>query len=185
MINLLNKFFVVIRSLYVQVPFKKKSIFNGFRIGKGSLINNPSSIAIGDKVNIGKGAILNCSKNKPQALSIGNNVYIGRDLQLNAYESVVIGDSVLISDRVYISDATHNQFNYEEPIKDQGTRFKGKVCIKSGSWIGIGVAIMPGVIIGKNSIVSANSVVIHDVPDFQTVAGAPAKIIIDGNASGS
>jgi len=174
---------VIFRSLYIQVPFQKKSIFNGFRIGKDSRINNPSSIAIGDKVNIGKGAILNCSKNKPQALSIGNNVYIGRDSQINAYESVVIEDSVLIGDRVYISDATHNQFNYEEPIKDQGTRFKGKVCIKSGSWIGIGVAIMPGVIIGKNSIVGANSVVTHDVPAFSIVGGVPAKIIKVGEVS--
>ena len=39
------------RSFFIQIPFKKKSIFNGFRIDKGSVINNPSSIEIGEKVN--------------------------------------------------------------------------------------------------------------------------------------
>ena len=39
--------------------------------------------------------------------------------------------------------------------------------------------------IGKNSIVGANSVVTHDVPDYSTVAGSPAIIIRVGDASNS
>ena len=37
--------------------------------------------------------------------------------------------------------------------------------------------ILPGVTIGKNSIVAANSVVTKSVPDYSVVAGNPAKIL--------
>ena len=63
------------------------------------------------------------------------------------------------------------------PIIDQGTGFSGAVHIKTGSWIGIGACILPGVVIGKHAIVAANSVVTKDVPDFTVVGGVPAKII--------
>jgi acetyltransferase-like isoleucine patch superfamily enzyme len=175
MFGLILKFIIILKSSLIQIPFQKKSFFNGFRIGSGSVINNPSSISIGNKVNIGKNAVLNCSLDKKTSLNIGDNVYIGRDFQLNAYQSVVIEDDALISDRVYISDATHN-YDSDKPIKNQGTRFLGEVCIKSGSWIGIGSVIMPGVI-GKNSVVGANSVVTKNVPENSIVAGSPAKII--------
>jgi acetyltransferase-like isoleucine patch superfamily enzyme len=176
MIFLIKKSFSIARSIVIQLSFKNKFQLNGFRIGRGSVLSNPKSIEIGKKVNIGKDAIINCSYSKSSTLFIGDNVYIGRQVQVNAYESVVIENNVLISDRVYISDATHNQVNYNEPIIDQGTSFAGKVLIKSGCWIGIGVCILPGVTIGQNSIVAANSVVTVDVPDYSMVAGVPAKV---------
>ena len=36
---------------------------------------------------------------------------------------------------------------------------------------------MPGVTVGKNSVVAAGAIVTHDVPDYSIVAGVPAKII--------
>ena len=36
---------------------------------------------------------------------------------------------------------------------------------------------MPGVTIGVNSVVAANSVVTKDVPDYAIVGGSPAKVI--------
>jgi serine O-acetyltransferase len=44
-------------------------------------------------------------------------------------------------------------------------------------WIGPGAVIMGPVIVGNNSIISANSVVNKSVPDGAIVAGIPAKII--------
>ena len=37
--------------------------------------------------------------------------------------------------------------------------------------------IMPGVTIGRGSIIGANAVVTHDVPPYCVVGGNPAKII--------
>ena len=35
----------------------------------------------------------------------------------------------------------------------------------------------PGVTIGKNSVIGANSVVTKDIPDYCVAVGAPAKVI--------
>ncbi|WP_418555536.1 DapH/DapD/GlmU-related protein [Longibaculum muris] len=51
------------------------------------------------------------------------------------------------------------------------------IILKEKSWIGAGSTILAGVIIGKNSIVAAGSVVTKDVPDNCIVGGNPAKII--------
>jgi acetyltransferase-like isoleucine patch superfamily enzyme len=54
---------------------------------------------------------------------------------------------------------------------------KGKVTILADSWIGQGSTILSGVTIGPGAVVSANSVVCHDVPPYSVVGGVPARIL--------
>jgi acetyltransferase-like isoleucine patch superfamily enzyme len=90
---------------------------------------------------------------------------------------VVIGSNVLIADRVFITDADHKFAAINTPISLQGDSFRGAVSLLDGCWIGIGAVILPGVTVGRNSVVAANTVVTKDVPDFTIVSGIPAKII--------
>ncbi len=53
----------------------------------------------------------------------------------------------------------------------------GKIEIGEGAFIGARSIIMPGVKIGRNSVVGAGSVVTKDVPDEIVVCGVPAKEI--------
>ena len=53
----------------------------------------------------------------------------------------------------------------------------GKVIIEDDAYIGANALIMPGVTIGKNSMVAAGAVVTKSVPPFSVVAGNPAKVI--------
>lgn len=53
----------------------------------------------------------------------------------------------------------------------------GNVHIEHDAWCAMHSMILPGVRIGKYSIVGAGSLVINDVPPFTIVAGIPAKII--------
>jgi acetyltransferase-like isoleucine patch superfamily enzyme len=110
-------------------------------------------------------------------LRIGDGTYIGRFAQINAWRNVDIGDHVLRADRVFISDADHNYLDTNAPIRLQGDSFRGAVTLREGCWIGIGAVILPGVTIGRNSVVAANAVVTKDVPDGVVVGGIPAKII--------
>jgi acetyltransferase-like isoleucine patch superfamily enzyme len=153
--------------------------------GKGSYIEPSAKLVCPQLINVGEGvricdhAWLNAKQNENcfATLSIGSGTYVGRSVQINAFRDVYIGKNVLIADRVFISDADHNYENIDIAISLQGDRFKGRVLIMDGSWLGIGVVILPGVVVGKNAVVAANAVVTKDVPDYAVVAGVPAKVI--------
>jgi len=156
------------------------------RWGKGALLwfpatlHNPHLIQVGEGVVIREHAWLTAKDKREDGratLIIGDGTYIGRFTQINAWQDVVIEPNVLIADRVYISDADHLSNDQNMPISLQGDQFIAPVRLCSGCWIGIGAVIMPGVSIGSNAIVGANSVVTHDVPAHSVVGGIPARII--------
>ena len=60
---------------------------------------------------------------------------------------------------------------------------KGNITIEDFAWIGANVLINPGITIGANSIIGANSVVTKDVLPFSIVGGVPAKLIRMKNIS--
>ncbi len=148
-------------------------------------LNRPWLIVIGDGVKIREHAWLNVNGERDDGratLVIGDGTYIGRFVHINAGQDVTIEPDVLISDRVYISDADHRHSDINVPIISQGLAVGGRVFLCSGSWIGIGAVIFPGVRIGRNAIVAANAVVTRDVPDYAVVGGVPAKVIKNLNA---
>jgi acetyltransferase-like isoleucine patch superfamily enzyme len=127
---------------------------------------SPRLITVGEQVRICDHAWLNARDGGGEGqptLIIGNGVYIGRFVQINAFCDVCIESNVLIADRVFISDADHNYKNIDIPISHQGDRFKGRVRVMEGSWLGIGVVILPGVTVGRNAVVAANAVVTKNV----------------------
>ena len=48
--------------------------------------------------------------------------------------------------------------------------------VGSGVWIGANTMVMPGVTIGKNSIIGAGSVVTKDIPANVVAFGNPCKV---------
>lgn len=138
-------------------------------------------IEIGRDVCVGPGSWLEAMGSSATAkdgiISIGDGTRIAGSCTITAAQSVVIEPRVLMAQHVYISDHTHAHSSREKPIKDQGIARISPVRISEGAWLGQGVVICPGVTIGRNAIVGANSVVRRDVPDFCVAVGAPAKII--------
>jgi acetyltransferase-like isoleucine patch superfamily enzyme len=53
----------------------------------------------------------------------------------------------------------------------------GKVIIGKNVLIGANATILPGITIGDNAVVSAGSLVNHDVPAGAFVGGVPAKVL--------
>ena len=52
-----------------------------------------------------------------------------------------------------------------------------KIIIEDEVWIGANVTILPGIKVGKCSVIGAGSIVTKDVPEYSIVAGIPAKVI--------
>lgn len=120
-----------------------------------------------------------------KVLTIGSNVQINDYVHITASSRVQIGDNVLMASRIYISDVQHGNYSDPDPEKQSQPETIAKdrklsskpVTIEDNAWIGEGVCILPGVTVGRCSIVGANSVVTKDVPPSCIVAGNPARII--------
>lgn len=162
------------------------SYYNRFRyLDFHSLILSPLKIEGMKNISIAKGVIIKyktwlaavplagCSE---CLLEIGQNSIIGNFNHIYATSHIKIGKNVLTADKVYISDNLHEYSNVLLPIMNQPVKQIGLVEIGDGSWIGENACIL-GVKIGKNCVIGANSVVIHDIPDYSVVFGSPAKII--------
>ena len=177
------------RIYHVLLKRDIKSIFYTNRFGSfgnKSIFYKPLNIM--DKKNIFIGnntTILNNSRlqvfNKLTGLNskitIGNNCYIGYNVSILAGENVILEDGVLLASNILISSENHG-INPESDkyYSDQKLDCKS-VKIKEGAWIGERVCILPGITIGKKSVIGAGSVVTKDVPDFCIAVGNPARVI--------
>ena len=98
-------------------------------------------------------------------LNLGINTDIGAFSYINAKYEVVIEDEVQIGSHCSI---------YSVSTIDNSS---GKVVLKNNCRIGSHSTILPGVSIGKNSIIGAHSLVNKDIPDNVVAFGVPAKVI--------
>ena len=97
-------------------------------------------------------------------LNLGTNTDIGAFSYINAKHEVVIEDEVQIGSHCSIYSVSTIDNSY------------GKVVLKNNCRIGSHTTILPGVSIGKNSIIGAQSMVNKNIPDNVVAMGVPAKI---------
>lgn len=109
-------------------------------------------------------------------VSIGQNTFINRGCYIACREEVEIGSNCLIGEYVSIHDENHVISREERPLLDKGYT-TSPIKIGNNVWIGAKATILPGVIIGSNAVVGANSVVTKSVPPNTVVAGAPARVL--------
>lgn len=102
-------------------------------------------------------------------LSLGAYTRVNRDCCLDARGSLRIGDNVSISPEVAILTASHR-------VDDPSFRVETRpVVIEDHVWVGTRALILPGVTLGRGSVVAAGAVVTRDVPPLAIVAGVPAR----------
>tara|TARA_A100001035_G_C27748266_1_gene485114 strand:- start:320 stop:727 length:408 start_codon:yes stop_codon:yes gene_type:complete len=96
---------------------------------------------------------------------LGKDTDIGAFSYINALNGVVIEDNVQIGSHCSI---------YSISTIDNTS---GKIFLKNNCRIGSHTTILPGVSIGKNSVIGAHSLVNKDIPDNVVAYGVPAKVI--------
>jgi len=104
-------------------------------------------------------------------ISIGSDTIIGENVILDGREKIVIGNHVDFASEVMIYNSQH------DINSDDFHAVSAPVIVKDYVFIGPRAIILPGVTVGKGSVVAAGAVVTKDVADFTIVAGVPAKVI--------
>ncbi|ELC8443059.1 acyltransferase [Clostridium perfringens] len=107
-------------------------------------------------------------------LTIGNNVSIHPMTYIDAKGGILIGNDVSIAHSTTILSSEHIYDKFDVPIKDQGVSLK-KTVINNNVWIGAGVRILAGSVIGEGCIVGSSAVVKGRTDENFIYAGIPAK----------
>ncbi len=111
----------------------------------------------------------------------GNNVYLGENSGIGMNCSVLgpckIGKNVMMGTNVDIITRNHKFDRTDIPMIEQGFSDYEEVVIDDDVWIGNKVIILPGVHIGKSSIIAAGAVVTKDIEPYSIAGGVPAKLI--------
>jgi maltose O-acetyltransferase len=111
-----------------------------------------------------------------QNLHVGENSAWNWGCWMNAYGGIEIGSNVIIGPYCIIHSANHSFNDTVSPIKLQGYEM-ASVRIGDDCWLGANVIVLPGVHIGRGTVIGAGSVVTKDIPPYSVVVGNPAKVI--------
>ena len=170
-------------SLWIQFEFGK--VGRDVYVGKMFLLKGAKYVTLADNVTIGERCVIevydSCRDQRfSPILTIGKNSHLGDDGHITCINGIQIGNNVLMGRKVFITDNAHGISDRILLDTAPNKRFlasKGPVIIEDNVWIGEMVCIMPGVRIGKGSIIGANAVVTKDVPPYSVAVGNPARIV--------
>ena len=107
-------------------------------------------------------------------VEIGNNFYANMDCIFLDVNKIKIGNNVMVGPRVSFYTAGHP---IDPQIRIEELEFGLPITVEDNVWIGGSATILPGVTIGKNSIIAAGAVVTKDVAANTIVGGNPAQLI--------
>jgi maltose O-acetyltransferase len=114
--------------------------------------------------------IMICAK-----IRIGDRTLINSGVTILAYAPITIGDEVMIGPNVNLFTSGHDPDL--SGLESREAVVTGAIQIESGVWIGGATTILPGVTIGRRSVIGAGSVVTRDIPADSIAVGNPCRVI--------
>ncbi len=148
---------------------------DGLRVGSGAGFLHLETFEIGTGVFIGAQAYV--QGRFDGTCHIGDHVWIGPQSYFDARD-LVIEEYVGWGPGARVLGSTHSGVPVDVPIVQTDLHIK-PVTIEAWADVGTGATILPGITVGRGSLVGAGAVVTHDVAPFSIVAGVPARVIGD------
>ena len=100
---------------------------------------------------------------------MGFRAVFGTGAEIYNLAKITIGSNAGISQNAYLCSASHDYTDRSFPL------FSKPISIGDGAWVASKAFIGPGVSIGEGTVIGACSVVTKDMPAWMVCAGNPCK----------
>ena len=159
-----KKIFLFIRFILLNIRMHALNFLKKYEIFKYSIANNCSvdlnSNLTGSlsRLKVGEGTVINGNANfrfKHGEIEIGRNCLIANNVSIVCHSYIIDGVKQISPNEMYFKNVTIGNY----------------------VWIGGGVVVLPGVVIGDNAIIGALSLVTKDIPSNEVWGGVPAKLL--------
>jgi len=131
---------------------------------------------IGSRVILHDVRFFNLYRRGLAGLFVGDECFLGDECLLDLADEIHIESQTTLAERVLV--LTHMNVGYRNhPLQAHFPPLVAPVTIGTGSFVGAGATILPGVKVGPGAFVAAGSVVTKDVAPRTLVAGVPARLI--------
>ncbi|MBU3010327.1 putative colanic acid biosynthesis acetyltransferase [Polaribacter vadi] len=107
----------------------------------------------------------------PWNLEMGHLSSLGHKSWAYCLDKITIGEKCCIGEYSFLITGSHN-------VNSVGFEMvTSPIVINDGCWVTTGVYILPGVTLGKYSVIGAKSLVVKSIEPLSIVGGNPAKYI--------
>ena len=134
------------------------------------------NVRLGRRCFIGSCVIDTLGGNGLIEIGDGSIIYSGCELLCHHNSRIVIGRDVLFTRHAAAVTGGHVIEDREASIISQGIA-TADVVVEDNCWIGYRATLLPGVRVGKGTVVGAGSVVTKDLPPMVIAAGVPAEVV--------
>jgi acetyltransferase-like isoleucine patch superfamily enzyme len=187
---LVNKAFRRLCNKIVNATFPFESLGVDLKVHYSTILEKSTAhrIRIGHYVRLRKGVrveVLAPIESKDESklepvIVFGHGTDIGSFSTIRARNSIHLEQEVTLAQSVLLMDHSPAHEDLTLPIKDQGITEGGRIRIEQGCFIGQGTAIVCDkgeLVLGRNCVVAANSLVTRSFPAHCLIAGNPARVI--------
>lgn len=122
---------------------------------------------------VGKGVVLKPRINihLPWKLAVGDHAWIGEEVFILNFEEVRIGAHACLSQRAFLCTGNHD-------YRDSSFSYRNApITVEEGAWVGAQVFVGPGTTIGRETVVTAGSVVTSSLPATMVCGGNPCGVL--------
>ncbi len=148
-------------------------IHPGAILGESILIDHGMGVVIGETAEVGNSFLARLVSQIARfvtGIEIHPGAILGESILIDHGMGVVIGETAEVGNRVVI----YQGVTLGGTGKDMGKRHP---TIEDNVMVGAGAKVLGPIVVGSNTKIGANSVVLHDIPAYATVVGKKAMVV--------